>query len=104
MSSPSERERRLSGLARKLGHELDEDFRRAGNRLRDVLIRDFDKEMSLAEVFADRNDLIEAAYSENIKKIEARAVELCNSCGIDITTASDGDTNKGRSGPKEKTR
>jgi len=26
------------------------------------LIRDFDREMALAEVFADRNDLIEAAY------------------------------------------
>lgn len=66
MSSPSERERRLSGLAKKLGHELDEDFRRAGNRLRDVLLRDFDKEMSLAEVFADRNDLIEAAYHRTL--------------------------------------
>ncbi len=66
MSSPSERERRLSSLARKLGHELDEDFRRAGNRLKDVLIRDFDKEMSLAEVFADRNDLIEAAYHRTL--------------------------------------
>jgi hypothetical protein len=66
MSSPSEREKRLSGLAKKLGRELDEDFRRAGNRLRDVLIRDFDKEMSLAEVFADRNDLIEAAYHRTL--------------------------------------
>ena len=53
MSSSSDRERRLSSLARKLGHELDEDFRRAGNRLRDVLVRDFEKEMALAEVFAD---------------------------------------------------
>jgi hypothetical protein len=57
------RERRLSSLARKLGHELDEDFRRAGNRLRDILIRDFDREMSLAEVYADRSDLVEAAYT-----------------------------------------
>ena len=53
MSSSSDRERRLNSLARKLGHELDEDFRRAGNRLRDVLVRDFEKEMALAEVFAD---------------------------------------------------
>lgn len=44
------------------GHELDEDFGRAGNRLRDILILDFDREMALAEVFVDRNDLIEAAY------------------------------------------
>ena len=62
MSSSSDRERRLSSLARKLGHELDEDFRRAGNKLKDILIRDFDREVALAEVYGDRNDLIEAAY------------------------------------------
>jgi hypothetical protein len=62
MSSSSERGGRLHSLSRKLGYELDEDFRRAGNRLRDILIRDFDREMALAEVFVDRNDLIEAAY------------------------------------------
>ena len=66
MSSSSDRERRLSSLARKLGHELDEDFRRAGNRLRDVLVRDFEREMALAEVFADQNDLIEAAYHRTL--------------------------------------
>jgi hypothetical protein len=61
VSSPCERERRLSSLGRKLGHELDEDFRRVGNRL-----RDFDREMALAEVFADRNDLFEAAYHRTL--------------------------------------
>jgi hypothetical protein len=45
-----------------MGRELDEDFRRAGNTLRDILIRDFDKEIALAKVFADRNDLTEATY------------------------------------------
>ena len=44
------------------GHELDEDFRRAGNSLRDILSRDFEREIALAEVFVDRNDLTEAAY------------------------------------------
>jgi hypothetical protein len=43
-------------------YELDEDFRRAGNKLKDILIRDFDKEMALADIFVDRNDLTEAAY------------------------------------------
>ncbi|MGC1131986.1 MAG: hypothetical protein WA941_04130 [Nitrososphaeraceae archaeon] len=62
MSNSSEREGRLRSLSRKLGYELDEDFSRAGNRLRDILIRDFDRDMALAEVFVDRNDLIEAAY------------------------------------------
>ena len=62
MSSSSEREGRLESLSRKLGYELDKDFRRAGNKLKDILIRDFDKEMALADVFVDRNDLTEAAY------------------------------------------
>ena len=62
MSSSSDREKILLGLSRKLGYELDEDFRRAGNKLKDNLIRDFDKEMALVEVFVDRNDLTEAAY------------------------------------------
>jgi hypothetical protein len=38
MSSSSEKEIRLLNLSRKLGHELDEDFRRAGNKLKDILI------------------------------------------------------------------
>ena len=62
MSGSSEREGRLDNLSRKLGHELDEDFRRAGDKLKDILIRDFDKEMALADIFVDRNDLTEAAY------------------------------------------
>jgi hypothetical protein len=62
MSRSSEREKRLLSLSRRLGHEIDEDFRRAGNKLRELLIHDFDREMALAEVFIDRNDLTEAAY------------------------------------------
>lgn len=42
------------------------------------------------------------AENENIKKIEARIVELCNSCGIDLTTTSNGDTNMGHSGAQGK--
>ncbi|MGA7368027.1 MAG: hypothetical protein WBX01_02785 [Nitrososphaeraceae archaeon] len=62
MSSPVQRERRLSSLSRKMGRELDEDFRRGGNILKDILIRDFDREIALAEGFADQNDLTGAAY------------------------------------------
>ena len=62
MSNSSEREGRLDNLSRKLGYELDEDFRRAGDKLKDILIRDFDKEMALADIFVDRNDLTVAAY------------------------------------------
>jgi hypothetical protein len=53
MSSSSEREIRLLNLSRKLGHELDEDFRRARNKLKDILIHDFDRDMALAEIYVD---------------------------------------------------
>jgi len=45
-----------------MGHELNEDFRRAGKRIREILIRDFEREMALAEVFAERKGFPEAAY------------------------------------------
>lgn len=48
-------------LNKKLGYELEEGFRRVGNKLRDVLIRDFDRKMAYADVFLDRKYLIEAA-------------------------------------------
>ena len=38
------REMMLLCLSRKLGHGLDDDIRRAGNRLRDVLVRDFERD------------------------------------------------------------
>ena len=44
-----------------MGRELEEDFRRGGNILNDILIRDF-REIALAEGFADQNDLTGAAY------------------------------------------
>jgi hypothetical protein len=66
MSSSSKREERLESLSRKLGYELDEDFRRVGNKLNDILIRDFDKEMGLADIFVDLNDLTEAAYHRSL--------------------------------------
>ena len=43
----------LLTLSRKLGHGLDDDFKRAGNRLRDILVRDFEREIALASVFVD---------------------------------------------------
>jgi hypothetical protein len=61
ISSSSEREMRLLRLKRKLGHGLDDDFTRAGDKLRDILIRDFERETALAVVFIERNDLTKAA-------------------------------------------
>jgi hypothetical protein len=52
---------RLLSLRRKLGHGPDDDFRRAGDRLRDILIRDFERETALAVRFIERNDLTKAA-------------------------------------------
>ncbi|MGH9984123.1 MAG: hypothetical protein ACRD8W_09220 [Nitrososphaeraceae archaeon] len=38
---------------KKLDHELEEGFRKAGNKLKDILIRDLDREIALVEVFVD---------------------------------------------------
>ncbi len=42
-----------TALTKKLDHELGEGFRKAGNKLRDILIRDVDREMALVGVFVD---------------------------------------------------
>ena len=47
ISSSSEREMRLLRLRRRIGHGLHDDFARAGDRLRDILIRDFERETAL---------------------------------------------------------
>ncbi len=52
----------MLSLNRKMGHELNEDFRRAGKSVREILVRDFEREIAIAEVFAERNVLSEAAY------------------------------------------
>lgn len=43
----------MHSLNKKLDHELEEGFRKAENKLRDILIRDVDREMALVEVFVD---------------------------------------------------
>ena len=52
---------RLLSLSRKLGHGLDDDFRGAGDRLRNILINDFERETALSVVFIERNDLTVAS-------------------------------------------
>ena len=51
----------LLSLGGKLGHALDEDFRKAGNKLRNILIRDFERETALSVVLLGQNDLTTAA-------------------------------------------
>ena len=62
MSSPSDRETRLNSLRLILGRELEEDFRKAGSDLMERLIRDFEREILLAEAFASREDPIKTVY------------------------------------------
>lgn len=62
MSNSKQREKRLLNLTRKMGHGQNEDFKMASRRIRQILIRDFEREMALAEAFAEINALNEAAY------------------------------------------
>lgn len=66
MSNSKQREKRLLGLTRKMGHEQNEDFKIASSRIRQILIRDFEREMALAEAFAEINALNEAAYHKTM--------------------------------------
>lgn len=58
----SDRETRLNSLGMKLGRELEEDFRKEGSGLRERFVRDFEREILLAEAFASRQDPIETVY------------------------------------------
>lgn len=58
----SERETRLNSLGMKLGRGLEEDFQKEGSGLREMFIRDFEREILLAESFAGRQDPTETVY------------------------------------------
>ena len=62
MSNSKQREKRLLSLTRKMGHKQNEDFKMASRRIRQILIRDFEREMALAEAFVEINALNEGAY------------------------------------------
>ena len=62
ISSSSERETRLLRLRRKLGHGLDDDFTRAGDRLRNILIRDFEREKLWASADKLRSNMDASEY------------------------------------------
>ncbi|MFY9965724.1 MAG: hypothetical protein WBL44_08600, partial [Nitrososphaeraceae archaeon] len=55
-----------------MGHELDEDVRRAGINLRDILIRDFDREMVLGICLVVGHSLAVKIVSKLI------LIETCN--------------------------
>lgn len=52
----SDRETRLNSLGMKLGRRLEEDFQKEGSGLWEMFIRDFEREILLAESFASRQD------------------------------------------------
>ena len=58
----SDRETRLNSLGMKLGRRLEEDFQKEGSGLREMFIRDFEREILLAESFASRQDPTETVY------------------------------------------
>jgi hypothetical protein len=62
MTSSSNRETRLNSLRLKLGRELKEDFRKEGPNLKSWLIRDFEREILLAEAFALQENPVETVY------------------------------------------
>jgi hypothetical protein len=78
MSSPSDRETRLNSLRLILGRELEEDFRKAGSDLIDRLIRDFEREILLAEAFASREDPIETVYHRITTDMIHKTLRLLN--------------------------
>lgn len=60
-SNWSQREMKLLSLRSTLGTGIDDDLRRAANRLRDILIRDFERETASAVEFIERGDHTKAA-------------------------------------------
>ena len=62
MSSSSDREMRLNSFRLKLGRDLNEDLRKEGSSLKEWFVRDFEREMLLAEAFAGRQNPVETVY------------------------------------------
>ncbi|MGH9976586.1 MAG: hypothetical protein ACRD8Z_12235 [Nitrososphaeraceae archaeon] len=62
MSSSTDRETKLNSLRLKLGRGLNEDLRKEGSSLKEWFVRDFEREMLLAEAFAGRQDPVETVY------------------------------------------
>jgi hypothetical protein len=62
MTNSSDRETRLNSLRLKLGRDLEEDFRKEGPNLKSWLIRDFEREILLAEGFALQENPVETVY------------------------------------------
>lgn len=50
---------RLNSFRPKLGRDLNEDLRKEGSSLKEWFVRDFEREMLLAEAFASRQDPVE---------------------------------------------
>jgi hypothetical protein len=75
MSSSSDRETRLNSLRLKLGRNLDEDLRKEGSSLKEWFIRDFEREMLLAEAFAGQQDPVETVYHRTLAEMIHRILD-----------------------------
>ena len=74
MISSSDREMRLNSLRLKLGRDLEEDFRKEGSNLKQWLIRDFEREILLAESFALRENPAETVYHRALAEMIHRTL------------------------------
>jgi hypothetical protein len=74
MTSSSDRETRLNSLRLKLGRGLEEDFRKEGPNLKHWLVRDFEREILLAEAFALRENPVETVYHRTLAEMIHKAL------------------------------
>ena len=73
MTNSSDRETRLNSLRLKLGRELEE-FRKYGPNLKNWLIRDFEREILLAEPFALEENPVETVYHRALAEMVHRTL------------------------------
>jgi hypothetical protein len=74
MTSSSDRGMKLNSLRLKLGRELEEDFRKEGPNLKQWLVRDFEREILLAEAFALRENPVETVYHRALAEMTHRTL------------------------------
>ena len=58
----------------KLGRGLEEDFRKEGPNLKHWLVRDFEREILLAEAFALRENPVETVYHRTLAEMIHKAL------------------------------
>ena len=65
---------RLNSFRLKLGRDLNEDLRKEGSSLKEWFVRDFEREMLLAEAFAGRQNPVETVYHRTMAEMIHRTL------------------------------